>query len=72
MLALAGSPSFGVAYGLYNVAWAIGLLIGPALGGFFYERFGLTRLSLTWAVVVIAIACVLAWVPRQAKPGDHD
>ena len=38
----AGSQSFGVAYGLYNFAWAIGLLIGPALGGFLYERIGFT------------------------------
>jgi MFS family permease len=40
--ASAGSPSFGVAYGLYNVAWAIGLLLGPALGGYLYERLGFT------------------------------
>jgi multidrug resistance protein len=62
--ASAGSPSFGVAYGLYNVAWAIGLLIGPALGGFLFERLGFTKLSLVWAPTVIAIAIVLAQVPR--------
>jgi DHA1 family solute carrier family 18 vesicular amine transporter 1/2 len=61
--ASAGSPSFGVAYGLYNVAWAIGLLVGPALGGFLYERLGFTELTLIWAPVVIAIALVLARVP---------
>jgi MFS family permease len=62
--ALAGSPSFGVAYGLYNVAWAIGLLIGPALGGFLYERLGFTELSLVWAPAVIAVAVGLARVRR--------
>ena len=36
----AGVGSFGVAYGLYNVAWALGLLVGPALGGFLFERIG--------------------------------
>ncbi|HVB37660.1 MAG TPA: MFS transporter, partial [Vicinamibacterales bacterium] len=30
----AGIRAYGVAYGAYNVAWACGLLIGPALGGF--------------------------------------
>src|SRR3989442_724566 len=30
----AGIGSFGVAYGLYNVAWGAGLLGGPAVGGF--------------------------------------
>src|SRR5215471_5539451 len=44
--ASAGSPSFGVAYGIYNVAWAVGLLAGPAMGGFLYDRLGLTVLSL--------------------------
>ena len=29
----AGIGSFGVAYGLYNVAWGAGLLGGPAVGG---------------------------------------
>src|SRR5262249_33424289 len=29
---LSGAPSFGVAYGLYNMAWGAGLLGGPAVG----------------------------------------
>ena len=33
----AGAGSFGVAYGLYNFAWGLGLLAGPAAGGFLYE-----------------------------------
>ena len=32
-----GVESFGVAYGLYNFAWGIGLLAGPAIGGFAFE-----------------------------------
>src|SRR5262249_61483531 len=34
----AGLGSFGVAYGLYNVAWGIGLLAGPAIGGGLFVR----------------------------------
>ena len=37
----AGVGSFGVGYGLYNMAWGVGLLGGPALGGFLFERVGL-------------------------------
>ena len=37
----AGAGSFGVGYGLYNMAWGVGLLGGPALGGFLFERIGL-------------------------------
>jgi MFS transporter, DHA1 family, solute carrier family 18 (vesicular amine transporter), member 1/2 len=70
--ASAGSPSFGVAYGLYNVAWAIGLLIGPALGGFLFERLGFTELSLVWAPVVVAIAIVLAQLPGTRSNSKSD
>ena len=49
----AGAGSFGVAYGLYNFAWAIGLLAGPAAGGMLYERFGFERLVLIWAPIAI-------------------
>ena len=30
----AGVESFGVSYGVYNFAWGMGLLVGPAIGGF--------------------------------------
>jgi DHA1 family solute carrier family 18 vesicular amine transporter 1/2 len=65
--ASAGSPSFGVAYGIYNVAWAVGLLIGPAIGGFLYDRLGFTVLSLIWAPTVVVIALVLSRVDTQTK-----
>jgi multidrug resistance protein len=60
--ASAGTPSFGVAYGLYNVAWAVGLLVGPAVGGFLYERLGFTTLTLIWAPTVVIAALVLSRV----------
>jgi multidrug resistance protein len=55
----AGVSSFGVAYGVYNVAWGIGLLGGPAVGGFLYERFGFPRLTLVWAPLIVATTFVL-------------
>ena len=58
----AGLGSFGVAYGLYNVAWGVGLLGGPALGGFLFERIGLLRLTLWWAPAVIVLTLTLARV----------
>jgi multidrug resistance protein len=56
----AGIKSFGVAYGLYNVAWGAGLLGGPALGGFLFERMGFAGLAIVWAPAVIAITLLLA------------
>lgn len=47
-----GMGSFGVAYGLYNFGWGVGLLGGPALGGFLLERIGFSALTVTWALAV--------------------
>jgi DHA1 family solute carrier family 18 vesicular amine transporter 1/2 len=55
----AGLGSFGTAYGLYNAIWAVGLLGGPALGGYLYERMPFTTLALAWSVVVAAITLAL-------------
>jgi MFS transporter, DHA1 family, solute carrier family 18 (vesicular amine transporter), member 1/2 len=60
-----GVESFGVAYGVYNFAWALGLLVGPALGGFLYERIGLHSLALGWALFVLVTALALV---RGSKP----
>ena len=54
-----GVESFGVAYGVYNFAWALGLLGGPALGGFLYERLSFDVLVLVWSPVVLAVALLL-------------
>jgi MFS family permease len=63
----AGSGSFGVAYGLYNFAWAIGLLGGPALGGFLYERLGFQGLLVVWTPALIALAMLIVTIGRTGK-----
>jgi DHA1 family solute carrier family 18 vesicular amine transporter 1/2 len=70
----AGLGSFGVAYGLYNVAWGVGLLGGPALGGLLFERIGLQRLALWWAPAVVILTALVARVPveRRAPPAAVD
>jgi predicted MFS family arabinose efflux permease len=62
----AGVRSFGVAYGLYNFAWAIGLLAGPAAGGFLYERLGFRRLVLVWAPIAIALTLLIIRLERRS------
>ena len=52
----AGLGSFGVVYGLYNVAWGIGLLIGPSLGGLMLQELGFHVLTLSWSVGLIFTA----------------
>ena len=63
----AGLGSFGVAYGLYNVAWGIGLLAGPSMGGFLYERIGFARLTLGWAPLVVLVTLAVARVARPTS-----
>jgi MFS family permease len=59
-ISAAGVQSFGVAYGVYNFAWALGLLAGPAAGGFLYERMGFERLTTAWGPAVIVVTVLLA------------
>jgi MFS family permease len=56
----AGFESYGVVYGVYNMAWAVGLMVAPALGGFLFERFGFEALSIGWGILLVAIGVVLA------------
>jgi multidrug resistance protein len=55
----AGVESFGVVYGAYNVAWGIGLLAGPALGGFLLEHAGFNALTLIWSPWLLLVAVLM-------------
>jgi multidrug resistance protein len=59
---VAGLGSFGVAYGLYNVAWGVGMLGGPALGGILFERVGFQRLPLWWSPALLLLTGLVARV----------
>jgi DHA1 family solute carrier family 18 vesicular amine transporter 1/2 len=67
----AGVRSFGVAYGLYNLAWGAGLLGGPALGGFLFERMGFARLLTAWAPGLVLVAILLARVKSRRFPSKE-
>lgn len=64
--ASAGVRSFGVAYGVYNVAWSAGLLIGPAIGGAAFERLGFTVLTVAWAAALLPLTLLLARIRPAA------
>ena len=64
----AGVGSFGVGYGLYNMAWGVGLLGGPAVAGFVYERAGFARLTLLWAPLLLIVSALLARVQSGIRP----
>jgi DHA1 family solute carrier family 18 vesicular amine transporter 1/2 len=60
--AFAGGDAFGIGYGIYNTAWGVGLLAGPALGGWLFDRVGFGPLATGWAVLTIAATLALAGV----------
>ena len=66
----AGAGSFGVGYGLYNMAWGAGLLGGPAVAGFVYERAGFARLTLLWALMLLVVSALLARVQSSPAPRE--
>lgn len=64
----AGVESFGVAYGLYNLAWGVGLLSGPAIGGFLFDRLGFFGLALAWAPALILVTAWLGRIQSHGQP----
>ena len=56
----AGFEAYGVVYGVYNMAWAVGLMIAPALGGFVLERAGLEALTVGWSLFLLVTSLILA------------
>ena len=67
----AGIASFGVAYGLYNLAWGAGLLAGPALGGFLFERLGFSLLLAFWGPSLALVTLMLARLQSQRVPAQE-
>jgi MFS family permease len=58
--AFAGGDAFGIGYGIYNTAWGVGLLGGPALGGWLFDRVGFGALATGWAIVTMGATLALA------------
>jgi MFS family permease len=68
---LSGVDSFGVAYGLYNMAWGVGLLCGPGIGGFLFERMGFSRLAILWAPALLMVTGMLTRVQSSPPPAKE-
>ena len=65
--AFAGGDAYGIGYGIYNTAWAVGLLGGPALGGWLFDRVGFAALATGWAVVTMVATLALAGVRSDVR-----
>jgi MFS transporter, DHA1 family, solute carrier family 18 (vesicular amine transporter), member 1/2 len=69
---IGGVSSFGVAYGVYNMAWGAGLLGGPAIGGFVYERIGFGSLAILWGLTLLAVTIGIARVGQEGRAGHEE
>lgn len=49
--------AYGTAFGLFNMAWAIGYMLGPAAGGFLAQKHGLPTTMIMLSVPLV----ILAW-----------
>jgi DHA1 family solute carrier family 18 vesicular amine transporter 1/2 len=65
--AFAGGDAYGIGYGLYNAAWGAGLLAGPALGGWLFDRIGFAALATGWAIVTIVATIALAGLNSRVR-----
>jgi DHA1 family solute carrier family 18 vesicular amine transporter 1/2 len=64
--AFAGGDAYGIGYGIYNTAWGMGVLSGPALGGWLFDRIGFATLMTSWAIVV-SVATIAIWVGTKER-----
>jgi MFS transporter, DHA1 family, solute carrier family 18 (vesicular amine transporter), member 1/2 len=68
--AFAEGDAYGIGYGIYNTAWGFGLLAGPALGGWLFDRIGFANLAIGWSIAVIIITTALARVKFDVPPAS--
>jgi len=64
---IGGADAYGVGYGVYNTAWAIGLLVGPAVGGFAFEHMRLAPFLVAWSATVIVVTLLLGRVESEGS-----
>ncbi|KAG0221992.1 hypothetical protein BGW41_006274 [Actinomortierella wolfii] len=63
-----GSDSFARAYAMFNMAFSIGVLIGPVACGVIYERYGFQVMTLAMMTALLAAVPVVAlWVGGLAQ-----
>ena len=69
--------AYATAYGLFNTAFAGGMLVGPIWGGFVTQRSGWATMGWTLAILALVGAGVAAlliggWVGRKGESGTKN
>lgn len=63
----------GQAYGLLNVAWSCGQMLGPFVAGFLVDRAGWATMVSVFGVVAVGVAGMLIMTDRGrlSSPSHH-
>lgn len=65
ILALAGSKRAGISSSVYTMGWDVGSIIGPVLGGWLVENFGLAALHYTPLLLAANVAVLFLYARRK-------
>jgi MFS family permease len=60
----------GTAFGVFNLACGLAVLLASVLAGWLWDRFGASTTFLTGAALVVAPLLLCRYVPRQAARAD--
>jgi MFS family permease len=56
----------GTAFGMFNLACGLAVLLASALAGWLWDRFGASTTFLTGAALVVVPLLLCWWAPRRA------
>jgi MFS family permease len=64
-----GGNVFAQAYALYNVAYSVGMIIGPIIGGYLYESVGFKYQMIVFGIISISSSPIVLyfWLVRNPK-----
>jgi MFS family permease len=69
MVSEAAPPTLrGTAFGVFNLACGLAVLLASALAGWLWDRFGASTTFLTGAALVVVPLLGCRYVPRQTAP----
>jgi DHA1 family solute carrier family 18 vesicular amine transporter 1/2 len=68
-----GGKSFAQAYAMYNVAYSIGMIFGPIIGGYLYESVGFKYQMLGFGIISIFTSPIVFyfWLIRKPKQSEE-
>ena len=58
----------GKAFGFYNMAFSLGMVLGPWSGGYITERFDVLRAAVLISIPLLVMVPLVPYLLRQTQP----